>query len=366
MKRIVIRIGIYALLLTLVLSACAPAVPQVVEKTVIVEKEVEKTVEVPVEVVVTTTPEAKVVEPFKVAFINPSSNNDKSWGQCMYDSLLNVQKEVGEKNFQIVFSENMYMVPDAMAAARDYAASGNDLIVAHSAAYGATIPDIAADYPDVSFALSNTPSLEVYQQQGVDNVYGYTAKSEYPGYLSGVMAALMSKNGNIGFCGPLDIGDDHVFFQGFIQGVKSILPDAKVNGIFTGSYADVPAMTSCAETLLQAGADVLAGSSQASVGSVALAQEKGVPFFYYQGDYSEQAPKAVVASTIFDWTTIVREMMLAHQAGFIGGKTWVATLKNGGLKIVFNPNYEIPADVKAAYEDTYNKIVSGELVITVE
>lgn len=360
MKKMHFRLGILVIALAIILPACAPAEPQVVEK------EVERTVQVEVEVVVTATPEPVVVEPFKVALINPSSNNDKSWGQCMYDSLLNVQGEAGEKNFEIVFSENMYMVPDAMAAARDYAASGNDLIVAHSAAYGATIADIAAVYPDVSFALSNTTSLEVYQQQGIDNVYGYTAKSEYPGYLAGVMAAMMSKSGNIGFCGPLDIGDDHMFFQGFIQGVKSKIPDAEVNGIFTGSYADVPAMTSCAETLIQAGADVLAGSSQASVGSVALAQEKGVPFFYYQGDYSEQAPKAVVASTIFDWTNIIREMMLAHQAGFVGGKTWVATMKNGGLKMVFNPNYEIPADVKAAYDEAYNKIVNGELMIEVE
>jgi len=366
MKKVLIRIGFIVVLLAIVLSACTPAEPEVVEKIVEVEKEVEKTVEVQVEVIVTATPETVAVEPFRVAYINPSLNADSAWGQAMYESIKNVQNEVGEENFELVFSENMYVVPDAMAAARDYASQGYDLVIAHSAAYGATIADTAVNYPDVSFALSSTASIVSYQEQGVENIFGYAGKCEDQGYLAGVMAAKMTKNGNIGVCGPVDTGDNHLFFAGFNQGVEATNPDAKINSIWTGSFADVPAMTACAETQIQAGADVVAGASQASVGSVALAQEKGVPFFFFQGDYSKMAPKAIVASASYDWTDIIREMMQAHQAGFVGGKTWVATVKNGGLPMVFNPEYEVPADVKAAFDDAYEKIISGEIVVDVE
>jgi len=359
MRTTLFRICILAVLLTLALSACAPAAPQVVEK--VVEKEVEKTVEV----VVTATPEPVVVKPFKVAYINPSTNKDASYGQSMYDSLMKVQNEIGMDKLEFVFSESMYVVPDAAAAIRDYAASGEyDLVVAHSAAYGATVAETAPDFPDVSFAISGCKTT--YIEEGVENVFCYGADAEYPGYLMGVMAGLMTKSGVIGFCGPVKTADNYLFGEGFIQGVKASNPNAKVNDIWTGSFADVPAMSACAETQLQAGADVLSGGSQASVGAVGIAQEKGVPYFYFQGDYSAQAPKAIVASATYEWSAMLKDIIKQHQAGIMGDKIYRMTLKNGGLNIVFNPGYEVPAEVKAAYDEALAKILSGEIVLDIK
>lgn len=360
MKKVFFQVCICAMLLALVLSACAPAEPQVVEK--VVEKEVEKTVEV--EVVVTATPAPVEVKPFRIAYINPSTNKDSSYGQSMYDSLVLVQNEVGKDKFDFVFSESMYVIPDAATAIRDYAASGEyDLIIAHSGAYGTTVAEIAPDFPDVSFAISG--SKTTYIEEGVENIFAYGADAEYGGYLQGLMAALMTKTGMVGYCGPVDSGDSRLHGVGFLEGIKAAKPSVKVNSIWTGSYADVSAMSACAETQIQAGADILSGASQASVGAAGIANEKGIPYFYFQGDYTSQAPKAIVNSLIYEWSAMLKDVMKLHQAGIMGDKVYRMTLKNNGLQIVFNPDFEVPADVMTAYDEALQKILNDEIVLDV-
>ncbi|HLE72975.1 MAG TPA: BMP family ABC transporter substrate-binding protein, partial [Anaerolineales bacterium] len=80
------------------------------------------------------------VEPqgtFRVAVVMPSAINDLAFSQSMYDGLLRVQEEMGgPDSFEIVYSENMFVVDDAAAALRDYASQGFDLVIAHGSQYG--------------------------------------------------------------------------------------------------------------------------------------------------------------------------------------------------------------------------------------
>jgi basic membrane lipoprotein Med (substrate-binding protein (PBP1-ABC) superfamily) len=94
---------------------------------------------------------------------------------------------------------------------------------------------------------------------------------------------------------------------------------------------------------------VLTGSSQSVVGSIGAAKDAGnVLWFGTQADQSSLAPNLVVASQVYDWTGMIKDMISKHQAGTLGGITYTLTLSNGGLKIAYNPAYSLPADVKAA------------------
>ena len=62
--------------------------------------------------------------PFRVAVVAPSAINDLAFTQSLYDALLNIQQERGEDSFEIAVSEGMFVVDDASAAIRDYAAEG--------------------------------------------------------------------------------------------------------------------------------------------------------------------------------------------------------------------------------------------------
>ena len=45
-----------------------------------------------------------IAEPFRAAVIMPSSISDLAFSQSMYDALVAIQEEMGEANFQFVYS----------------------------------------------------------------------------------------------------------------------------------------------------------------------------------------------------------------------------------------------------------------------
>jgi basic membrane protein A len=96
-----------------------------------------------------------------VAVVMPSATNDLAFSQSMYDALLVVQEQMGGPgNFEIAYSEGMFVIEDAAAAIRDYASQGFDLIIAHGSQYGSSLQEIAPDFPETSFAwgTTSTPS----------------------------------------------------------------------------------------------------------------------------------------------------------------------------------------------------------------
>lgn len=300
-------------------------------------------------------------ELFRVAVLMPSSTTDLAFSQSMYQALVAMQEKAGgEANFEIKFTENMFSVPDAQAAIRDYASQGFDLVVAHGSQYGAGVEEIAKDFPEVSFAWGTDVNTF-----GLPNVYAYTAAAEQGGYVNGVLAASLTKSRTIGVTGPVEVGDAKTYISGFGQGVAAVDPAITISKTWTGSFSDVAAMTEAAKAHITAGADVLTGSSQSVVGSIGAAKEAGnVLWFGTQADQASLAPELVVASQVYDWTVILEDMIPKIQSGTLGGETYVLELSNGGLKIAFNPGYTLAAEAKAAAEKAIADITSGAVKVT--
>jgi len=103
--------------------------------------------------------------PFRVAVVMPSSIQDVAFSQSMYGALVAIQQDMGEDNFQFVYSDNMFVVSDAAAAIRDYASQGYDLIIAHGSQYGSSLVEIAPDFPHSSFAWGTT--VDTFVDQGI-------------------------------------------------------------------------------------------------------------------------------------------------------------------------------------------------------
>jgi hypothetical protein len=90
----------------------------------------------------------------------------------------------------------------------------------------------------------------------------------------------------------------------------------KVSETWTGSFTDVALMGKAAEALISAGADVLTGTSEAAIGSVNAAKERGsVLWFGNEQDQASWAPNLVVACRVYDWTGIIKEMNAQRKAG---------------------------------------------------
>jgi basic membrane protein A len=310
-------------------------------------------------IVTATAPAPTAVSALRVAVVFPSPVTDAAFSESMYQALLKVQEEMGKEMFEIAYSENMFKVPDAAAAIRDYASQGYDLVIAHGSQYGTSLAQVAPDFPDVSFAWGT--SLDTFQAQGISNVFAYQAEAQQGGYVLGTIAALMSKSGVLGVSGPVEAGDAKLYVDGFKTGALAAKPDVKVNVSYTGSFSDVSLMATAAETHIGAGADMLTGSSQSVVGAIGVAKDKKAFWFGTQWDQTALAPETVVASQVYDWTPIVKDMVSSHQAGVMGGKAYTLTFKNGGLKIQYNDQVEVPADVKAAADAAISGINDGTI-----
>jgi basic membrane lipoprotein Med (substrate-binding protein (PBP1-ABC) superfamily) len=319
------RLIVVLVLLAVLVTACAPAATPTAA---------------PVD-----EPTAAPAEAFRVAVIMPSAITDVAFSQSMWNSLVAVQQEMGgEAALEIKYSENMFKVPDAAAAIRDYASQGFDIVFAHGSQYGSSVQEIAPDFPEVTFAWGTDVNTF-----GMANVYAYTAAAEQGGYVNGVLAAMLTKSKTIGVTGPVEVGDAKTYIDGFVQGVASVDPAINVSKTWTGSFSDVALMTEAAKTHIAAGADILTGSSQSVVGSIGAASENGdVLWFGTQQDQASLAPTLVVASQVYDWTGMVKEIIANHKAGTLGGQTYILELENDGLKISYNSGYTLAADVKAA------------------
>jgi len=306
--------------------------------------------------------EAQSAEPIRIALLMPSTINDISWSQSMYVSLKELQDELGADNLEIAYSENMFNVPDAAAAIRDYASNGYNLIIAHGAQYGDSLMDIAPDFPEVSFAWGTT--TRTGKDQGVENVFAYEPRGDQAGYVTGVLAAKLTESKIIGLVGPVDAGDAKLHVDGFLAGVKATDPDVKVNVSFTGSFGDTALAAEAANTHIKAGADVLTGSSQQVVGAIGVAKEAGVPWIGVQADQSTAAPEIVVASAIYDWGQLLRDIIAMREAGTMGGEVLQLTYANGGIRTLYSD--ELPAEAVEAAKAAEAGLADGSITIVAE
>jgi len=306
--------------------------------------------------------EATAAGPVRVALLLPSTINDISWSQSIYTSLKELQAEMGEGNLEIAYSENMYNVPDAAAAIRDYASNGFDLIIAHGAQYGDSIMEIAPDFPDVSFAWGTTTRTGA--EDGITNIFAYEPRGDEAGYVTGVLAANLTKAKIIGLVGPVDAGDAKLHVDGFLAGVKATDPAVQVNVSFTGSFGDTALAAEAANTHIKAGADVLTGSSQQVVGAIGVAKENGVPWIGVQADQSTAAPETVMASAIYDWKQTLKDILDKRAAGVMGGEVLQLTYANGGIRTIYND--ALPAEAVDAAKAAEVGLADGSISIVVE
>lgn len=305
--------------------------------------------------------EAEADEParlFRVAVVMPSAINDLAFSQSMYDALVAIQGERGADNFEIVYSEGMFVVDDAAAALRDYASQGFDLVIAHGSQYGSSLQEIAPDFLETSFAWGTT--VDTF---GMPNVFSYEARSEEGGYVNGVMAAMLSDSGVIGVVGPIETGDAKLYVDGFAVGAAATNADSQVNTNWIGSFSDVALASEAAQTHIGAGADVLTGTAQMVVGAIGVAEENSALWFGTQSSQSSLAPSIVVANQVYRWEVVLNQMIDLIEGGTYGGQSYEITLTNGGLEIEFNAEYSMADDVKSAADAAINGIVDGSITI---
>ena len=284
-----------------------------------------------------------------MAIVAPSASDDLAFSQSMVDSVNALDRDI-----TVQVTDGTFIVEDAAAAIRGYAEDGVDVIVAHGTQFGASLAEIAPDFPDTTFVWGTATDT-----QGLDNVFAYAPAADEGGYVNGVVAAAISKTGIIGVVGPVEAGDAVAYINGFVTAAEA--GGATVNVTYTGSFGDVALAAEAAEAHLANNADVLTGTAQMVVGAVGVASDAGVPWFGTQSNQTSLDPDLVVASQVYHWEFALEEMLQLRDNGTKGGQTFEINLANGGLVIEFNDGFELSDDVKAAADAAIAGIIDGSI-----
>jgi basic membrane lipoprotein Med (substrate-binding protein (PBP1-ABC) superfamily) len=108
----------------------------------------------------------------------------------------------------------------------------------------------------------------------------------------------------------------------------------------------------------------MTGTAQMVVGAIGVAQENNVLWLGTQSNQTSLAPEIVVASQVYHWEVVIREIMDMMAAGTLGGTSFIISLAEGGELMEYNEAYDLPADVKSLADETVQGIIDGNINIT--
>lgn len=137
---------------------------------------------------------------------------------------------------------------------RNFARKGFTPVLAVGFSQAAAVEKVAAEFPDTQFAI-----IDMVVDK--PNVSSIVFKEHEGSYLVGVLAAIASESGKVGFVGGMDIPLIRRFACGYVGGVKSVTADAQVFQNMTGTtgaaWSDPVKGGELAKSQFDRGADVI-------------------------------------------------------------------------------------------------------------
>ena len=195
-------------------------------------------------------PKAEEAKPLKVGIVlSIGGLGDKSFNDSAYRGLENAKKDLG---IEFKYVEPASPTEDE-GFLREYAEAGYDLVIATGFLMKDATEKVAKDFPNVKFALIDEVST-------LPNVSSLVFAEDQGSFLVGALASMMSKTGNVGFVGGMEIPLIQKFQKGYEMGAKYVNKDVKVGVLYTSGsnpFNDPVRGKENALSLIKQGADVV-------------------------------------------------------------------------------------------------------------
>jgi basic membrane protein A len=246
-------------------------------------------------------------------------------------------------------------------ALRRLAEAGANPVVMTGFAFGDVLNKVAPDFPNTKFAIVDM----VVEQPNVKSV----VFNEHEGsYLVGMMAAMASKTGTVGFIGGMDIPLIRKFGCGYAQGVLAAKADAKVvlnmTGTTPAAWNDPVKGAELAKAQKAQGADVIyAAAGGTGVGVLQTAADEGILSIGVDSNQNYMHPGKVLTSMLKRVDNAVYEAFKEGENLTPGIN--VMGLANDGVGYAMDENNAalVTPEMQAAVDAAAAKIKSGEIVV---
>jgi basic membrane protein A len=284
---------------------------------------------------------------------------DKSFNEAAYNGAKRWAEETGNSYQEIEVTAEAQRVQFATRLAE----AGYNPIVVLGFQNAATMEEVAPKYPDTKFAIIDVNWLDIPNLRQV-------SFAEHEGsYLVGMLAAMASKSGTVGFIGGMDVPLIRHFACGYAQGAKAVNPDIKIVANMTGTtpaaWNDPVKGGELTKAQISQGADVVyAAAGGTGVGVLQAAADADILSIGVDSNQNYLHPGEVLTSMLKRVDNAVYDVFEAGVEGFEPG-VHIMGLENEGVGYAldeFNASL-ISDEMKAAVDDARQKIINGEIEV---
>ncbi len=250
---------------------------------------------------------------------------DKSFGQAAWMGAERWKKESGKPYLE-------YEIQNAAQreqAARRFAQRGAEPVVGVGFPQASSIETVAREFPKARFAI-------VDMVVNLPNVQSFVFREHEGSFLVGVLAALASKSGKIGFVGGQDIPLVRKVLCGYEQGARYADPKVQFVSAMTGTtnaaWTDPARGAELTRTQAAQGADVIfAAAGTTGIGVLQAAKDLGILGVGVDSNQNGLHPGSIL-------TSMLKRTDVAVYQAFKGVKPGVTALglKEGALDLAFD------------------------------
>ena len=279
---------------------------------------------------------------------------DKSFNQAGYNGAEKWKKETGKSYLEFEIANPA----QREQAQRRMAERGADPIVGIGFSQGSAAEKVAKDFPKQKFvvidAVVNLP-----------NVQSIVFKEQEGSFLVGLMAAMASKTGKVGFVGGMDIPLIRKFSCGFEQGARYANPKAEVTINMTGTtpqaWNDPARGAELARSQFASGVDVVfAAAGGTGIGVYQAAKDAGKLAIGVDSNQNQLHPGTML-------TSMVKHVDVAVYNAFKGVTPGLTSLglKEGGVDVAIDENNAklVTPAMKQKVDAARADIISGKIKV---
>jgi basic membrane protein A and related proteins len=248
-------------------------------------------------------------------------------------------------------------------ALRRFAQRGQDPIIAVGFAQAVALEKVAREFPNIHFTVIDSVV-------DLPNVQSVVFKEQEGSFLVGVLAAMASKTGKIGFVGGMDIPLVRRFQCGFEQGIKYASPSAELITNMTGTtpaaWNDPGRGAELAKGQFDRGVDVVyAAAGSTGLGILQAAKDRGKLGIGVDSNQNHLHPGTMLTSMLKRVDLAAYDSFKAARNKEWKGGVQVLGLKEGGVDWALDKDNEklITPQMKAAVEAAKAGIISGQIVV---
>jgi basic membrane protein A len=289
-------------------------------------------------------------EKIKVAFVyvGPVGDFGYTYAQDQGRKYL----EANMKNVETTYLENIPETAEAERTFTDLAQKGYNIIIGTSYGYMNYMVNVSKKFPKVVFEhCSGNLTTE--------NLGTYFNRDYQARYLTGMVAGKYTKTNILGFLAPFGTPEVIRNIDAFTLGAQSVNPKVQVKVVWTNSWNDPATEKTASNSLIDAGADVLAMHVDSPT-FAQTAQDRGVLAVGHDSDMSKFAPNAILVGDVSNWgpyfVEVVKEVM---------NKTWkpiqyFGGIKDGGVIDITPFSAKVDKDFQATVMAKKQDIMSGK------